>query len=205
MVSSTSSANLSISQANGKHGLYLEQVYCIDETGGNWVTERGADDIYLGGVSLGINGASKIPYFKVGGFDDRDKKIYNPSKLFAPFDQGGASAVIFVLVERDSGDQMEGFLNDLVKQNQTLFSQVMHRIKGAHNFTQDQEDDLKKQILIEVAKEAAKLIKNWIVASRKDDIFEPQIVQYSSSTAVQTVRFTGHNATYDISYRWSNG
>ncbi|MGB7086009.1 MAG: hypothetical protein WBD47_10680 [Phormidesmis sp.] len=196
-----------VAKASGRHSFQLDQVYCIDETGGNWITERGEDDIYLGGVAISTTGATKIPYFKVGGFDDRDKKTYRPSRQFTAFSQSVPSAVILVLVEKDSGKQMQGFLDDLVKQNQTMLVKAANQAKknvgaGAG------ESDLESEIWAMVIKEGLKLAKDvfvsWYKSARKDDIFEPKLVAYSRSSAVRVVRFKGHDATYDISYHWAS-
>lgn len=203
------SSHRAIAKAKGKHRLVIEQVHCIDETGGNWFAERGEDDIYLGGVSLSLKGVEKIPYFKVGGFDDGDKRTYKPAREFASFNQGGRSAVTLVLVEKDAGKQMESVLNDLVKENQSALSQSIRQFQNDPTFDPSDPDsgDISSQIWAALIREAILLAKDalvkWYEKALRDEIFQPQTVFYSSSSITQKIRFTGYKGTYDIYYRWT--
>ena len=197
-----------IAKASSKHRLVIEKVHCIDETGGNWFTERGKDDIYLGGVSLSLNGVEKISYFKVGGFDDGDKRTYRPAKEFATFDQGGNSAVIMVLVEKDAGKQMQSVLDDLVKENQNALNQSIRQFQNKPGFDLGNPDsgDVGSQIWSMLIREAILLTRDalikWYKKALRDEIFRPQTIFYSSSSAVKKMRFTGYKGTYDVYYRW---
>lgn len=102
--------------------LRVHNVKCIDDIGGSRVTEWRSDDIYLGGTAVvlkyPIPSVVQVPYFKVGQFDDRslckvqlrrNRKTCDSPKTFdlrksSSFPKN--YAISLVLVERDSGDQL---------------------------------------------------------------------------------------------------
>lgn len=198
-----------VAKASGRHRLVIEKVYCVDETGGNWFAERGKDDIYLGGVSLSLNGVEKIPYYKVGQFNDGDNRTYEPAREFASFDQGGNSAVVMVLVEKDAGKQMQSVLDDLVKENELARTQSIRQFQNEPGFDWDDLEggDLSSQIWSALMKEAIALTKKalikWYKKSLRDEVFQPKTIFYSNSSGRQKMYFTGYKGTYVVYYRWT--
>ena len=70
----------------------IERVRCADETNPEW---PGDDEIAMGGVAVGHNGATtKVNQFMVADdFDDNEVKVYaDPGKLFHRFDLTGTGA-----------------------------------------------------------------------------------------------------------------
>jgi len=62
----------------------LHEVKCVDETDPEMF---GSDEIALGGASVDDEETvKKISQFKVGNFDDGDRKQYNPVKVLSSFD-----------------------------------------------------------------------------------------------------------------------
>lgn len=201
--------------------LRVHNVKCIDETGGSRVTEWGSDDIYLGGTAVvlkyPIPSVVQVPYFKVGQFDDDDRKTYDPPKTFSTFDLRKSSsfprnyAVSLVLVERDSGDQMNEFLNALAEKQQEAVVKAyqLAKSKGQEaeteefwNFVWDEAKNIVKELLLD-----------WWRSVRKDDIFEPgnATIAIASlnhnwngkpNSPVSKLTYKGHNATYEVSYDW---
>ncbi|MGB3441901.1 MAG: hypothetical protein WBA97_24410 [Actinophytocola sp.] len=85
----------------------IERVKCADETNPEW---PGDDEIAMGGVAVGHNGATtKVNQFTVADdFDDNEVKVYaDPGKLFHRFDLTGAGAwprtysTVVMLAEKD--------------------------------------------------------------------------------------------------------
>jgi hypothetical protein len=198
-----------------KLGLRIHRVKCVDETGGNRFTELGEDDIYLGATmtDMAARTVAQVPYFKVGGFDDGDVKIYNPPRQILAFNltdgrplpRGfGAS---LVLVERDSGDQMGPFLEELAAREREQLRSAFSAFKRSNNRepSADEGESIWREAWESFVKPA---LKEWWRSVQKDDIFEPIAVSLQLSSLRQigapasTITYKGHSATYTISYDW---
>ena len=91
--------------------LRLLELHAQDETN-TAGTEFGSDDMYLGAVTLELRGPQlkpvvhRIQPFRVGTFDDGDRKKYNSPRLFDNYGFGPGVfpkniSVTFVLAEVD--------------------------------------------------------------------------------------------------------
>lgn len=201
--------------------LRIHNVKCIDETGGNRVTEWGSDDIYLGGTAVLMKGpiptVVKIPYFKVGQFDDGDRKTYSPPKPFTEFSLRNSGsfprnyAVSLVLVEKDSGDQMNEFLNDLAEKQQEAIIKTYR--KAAASGQEPETEEFWDMVWKEAKDIAKEMLMEWWRSVRKDDIFEPGDASIKVTSVNQTwngkpnspvskLTYKGHNAHYEIAYDW---
>jgi hypothetical protein len=198
-----------------KLALRVHRVKCVDETGGNRFTELGEDDIYLGATmtDLAARTVTQAPYFKVGGFDDGDVKTYNPPRQILafslidgrPFPRGFSASL--VLVERDSGDQMGPFLEELARKEREQLRAAFTAFKRAQNRepTAEEGESIWREAWDELVKPA---LMEWWRSVQKDDIFEPIAVSIQLAAARQiadrptTITYKGHSATYEVTYDW---
>lgn len=198
-----------------KLALRIHRVKCVDETGGNRFTELGEDDIYLGATmtDMAARTVAQVPYFKVGGFDDGDVKTYSPPRQILafnlldgrPFPRGYGATL--VLVERDSGDQMGPFLEELATREREQLRGSFSAFKKARSRepSADEGESLWREAWEQLVKPA---LKEWWRSVQKDDIFEPIAVSIRVASAGSisgpptTITYKGHNATYQITYDW---
>ncbi len=195
--------------------LRVREVKCVDETGGNRFTEIGKDDIYLAAVTLDSQyRVRKIPPFKVGGFDDGDKKTYSPPKAVASFDLPNDRfphnvLVNLVLIEKDSGNQIDPFLDKLAAKTKAAADDARAKAKakadavGGTAKADDGDSGIWKavvEVLVVVGKEIFKEI-------RKDDIFPPVPIRGTFTSPKVDGReyvatFKGHDGHYRVTYDW---
>jgi hypothetical protein len=201
--------------AFNKLALRIHRVKCIDETGGNRFTELGEDDIYLGATmtDLAARTVAQVPYFKVGGFDDGDVKAYSPPRQILAFALNDGRAfprgygASLVLVERDSGDQMGPFLEELARREREQLRASFAAFKRAQNREPSAEEgeSLWREAWEELVRPA---LMEWWRSVQKDDIFEPIAVSLQVASAsrisgpLSTITYKGHSATYEITYDW---
>ena len=99
----------------------IRRVICEDETDAAFGSEAGHDEIGMGGVSIDETGAvKKISAFTVGtNFDDGDKKVYDPPKVFETWDLNEGSrwpkpyTLAIYLSELDNGG-FPSFLSETI-------------------------------------------------------------------------------------------
>jgi hypothetical protein len=199
--------------------LRVHKVKCVDETGG-WLAEKaGNDEIYLGGFAVThqngetvkINPISIYPHF-----DDGDVKVFNPPLQFHTINLANAEAwprtyaVGLVLVERDRGGMVEAvtkiadFFEVKLKERLAAPQPAAAALIPAA---------LLKQAIVFVAPILFTHVKNVIIRAFEDEIFTPQIATLDlpdkdftwsgrPDSAEKTVRFSGHDGTYDLTYDW---
>jgi len=117
--------------ANRKLELRLHKLVCVDETNapGPIHMEPGSDEMALSGITVDASGRTgKIPEFRVGAFDDNEKKVFSPPRRLATFDLPAAKgfpetfAATLVLAEKDHGglsklvDGLEGRVKGEIKE-----------------------------------------------------------------------------------------
>jgi hypothetical protein len=188
--------------------LFLHEVKAIDETGGNWWTERGSDEIYLGATTVDESGdTEQISAFKVGDFDDGDVKTFSPPKLFASFDLREGTEypkdyfVTLVLAEKDQGG-LPDFINELFNQIKAKITEYLQS-KGPKGLI----------IALAINYVLGKAFE-WFKDIWEDDIFPPNTVTVGIKAS--TYRFDGgttespeaiatfkaHDGTYTVTYSW---
>jgi hypothetical protein len=198
--------------------LRLRELHAQDETNTGW-TEWGSDDMYLGAVALELRGPQQKPTvhrivpFKVGVFDDGDRKRYQPPRLFDNYGFGPNVfpkniAVTFVLAEVDEGDTLNGFFAELHEQMEEQEQKIKADIAAGGAPTSEGEES---SFWAEALETAVK-IGNFVYEQWKgDEIFEPQVVTFSldsdahrwdgsRTSPPQEVRFRGHGGTYVLTY-----
>lgn len=189
----------------------INKVQCLDETGG--IFELGMDDIYLAAVTVDARNkeVGLVPAFKVGKFNDGMDKTYNPPHDLVTFPNLSEGVfpkgfmVFLVLIEKDSGNEIEPFLQSLVEQAKAQINAPKLAAVGV--------DD----VVMVLIKELAEFLKEKYMESRKDDIFSPETVKISipnngwswkgSSESPQAVLVYVDNkklhAKYYIHYSWA--
>ena len=204
----------------------IHEVKCIDETNPEW---WGSDEISWGGVSTDDKGqTATIPEKRVGGgFDDGDKKTYNPPAVVRNFPLDSVYPkefmVCLALAEKDSG----GFasfiqkLYDAVKANIALILNALGAAAGAYIGSQI-GGSLGTAIggplgtIIGVAAGAiVGALVGWLISSLNDDIFEPRATSLFLGTAQDTFEGGGlvspkmmfhyrdHGGHYRVKYDWA--
>ncbi|MFD4352669.1 hypothetical protein ACFWPX_08920 [Nocardia sp. NPDC058518] len=123
--------------------LRVTQVRCANETNSPFGGHIGEDDMWLGGTSVDESGDTKtIEPIKLGSFDNKEVKHYQPPRNFTTFnitERGNsfpkAYLVTLVLVERDNGKAMRTFLDrvtrEIKKQVQDALIKVGKAIGGS--------------------------------------------------------------------------
>ncbi|MGW6702449.1 hypothetical protein [Nocardia sp. NPDC055049] len=104
--------------------LRVTQIRCANETNSPFGGHIGEDDMWLGGTSVDESGDTKtIKPIKLGSFNNKEIKHYNPPRTFTSFnitERGNsfpkAYLVTLVLVERDNGKAMQTFLDRVTKE-----------------------------------------------------------------------------------------
>lgn len=195
--------------------LRIHRVRCVDETGSNRLTELGEDDIDLGATKtdLAARSVGLVPFYKVGGFDDGDIKRFTPPRQLLTFNLGGerpfprAYSASLVLVERDSGEQMGPFLEELARQERVQLRGAFTAFARANN----REPSIAESV--SVWRDSWELLVKPAVMARwrsvqRDDIFPPATVSIYVPSALQlsspttTLTFKGHGGTYEVTYDW---
>lgn len=192
--------------------LRLHQVKCIDETNGLFGSERGEDEIKLGGTSVDETGdTKKIAAFLVSSdFDDGDRKVYTPPRQFTWFNLKEGRGfpktyhVTFVLAEADMGG-IGDFLNGLLQKLQSMIEEALAPDVGIKV-----ANDAIAKVVHFVVDRIFGLIRNvW-----SDDLFEPVTASVHIASLNQrfaggktdspefVARFKGHGGEYVLVYDW---
>lgn len=206
-------------QTTNKLELRIHRVVCVDETGRDFNPlgdEPGSDEISLGGSEVDETGeVRKISSFKVKDFDDGDVKVYSPPKQFTFFNLSEGKNfpksyfVTLVLAESDPGGGLTDFIHklfDLVKERVTKLLLALGVKIGASGGL------IGAAIGAAVGWAVGKVIE-FLKGVWADDIFSPktatiEVPSLSHRFAGRTdspessIRFTGHNGTYDLFYDW---
>ena len=199
--------------------LRLHELFAQDETNTGW-TEWGSDDMYLGGVALELRGPDKkptvhkMPFFKIGTFDDNDRETFDPPRTFDNYGFGPNVfpkdvAVTFILAEKDEGNTMNKVLDELHERIEDEAAQIKA----------DQADDGKGEgeggnggipwgaVVAAVTKAIDAVYDKW----KGDEVFEPQQLEFSMesedhrwngnpTSPVETIDFRGHGGHYTLKY-----
>ena len=207
--------------------LKLHRVKCVDETGSNWFTERGSDEINMGGVTLDNKEIiSQIKEFKVGNFDDGTNKLYNPPKILRTFTgQGSTYPKIFTgyisLAEKDSGG-FSSFISDLYKAIKDELDVIIVAlgvaagaiIGGNLGGTLGSLAGPIGTVIGIAAGAVLGAVISWLVNAFKDDIFTPQMSMLSvdlsnpgsgtvKNSPISTLTYREHDATYKVDVSWT--
>jgi hypothetical protein len=198
--------------------LRLRELHARDETN-TAGTEWGSDDMFVGAVALELRGPQQKPIvhriapFKVGEFDDGDRRRYTPPRLFDNYGFGPNVfpkniAVTFVLAEVDEGDTLNSFFETLYEE----MEEQEQKIKGDIAAGGGPTSAASTSSFWAAAAEAAVKIANAAYEKWKgDEIFEPQVVRFSldsddhrwngrTTSPPQEVLFRGHGGTYVLTY-----
>lgn len=118
--------------------LRVTQVRCANETNSPFFGQAGRDDMWLGGTSVDESGDTKtIEPIRLGSFDNKQVRHYNPPRTFTTFDitERGHSfpkayLVTLVLVERDNGKAMRTFLDRITKEIKNQVQKALVEVGG---------------------------------------------------------------------------
>ena len=203
----------------------IREVRCVDETNPEWA---GSDEIAFGGTAINDKGvASPLPEKYVGGgFDDGDRKVYNPPLVVANFPLDDAYpknfGIALALAEKDAGGlsrfiqelytaikgELEGILDSLGAAagayiGSAIGAGVGTSIAGPLG-----------TILGAIAGAAVGALVGWLSRLIADDIFTPQatelILANSRSTfpggrlvsPPMSFDFRDHGGYYKVAYDW---
>ena len=203
----------------------VHEVKCIDETNPEW---PGSDEISWGGAAVDDKGsASKIPEkFVRSGFDDGDRKTYNPPEIIKTFsldnDYPKEFLVTMALAEKDSGG-MSDFIQKLyeaIKAEVALILAALGAAAGAAigaaiGGSVGTAIGGPLGIIIGVAAGAILgALIGWLASVLQDDIFAPQASSLFLSSANDTFQggalvsprkefhYRDHGGHYRITYDW---
>lgn len=203
----------------------VRQVKCIDETNPEWV---GHDEIAWGGVSIDSNETSReIPeHYVGGGFDDGDKKDFNPPYQLCRFSLDGGEypktfIVMLSLAEKDSSG-LSKFIHDLyeaIKNDVQLILTAMGAAAGAAigaaaGASIGTIGGPLGSVIGVVAGAILGALVGWLVSALKDDIFAPQVASITFTGAndtfaggglvspVMNLTYQDHGGKYRVQYDW---
>jgi hypothetical protein len=206
--------------------LRIHSVKCLEETGGSWAERVGNDEIEIAG--FGIDAAAntvQVSRFEVyPHFDDGETKNFSPPRKFVTLNLANTNSfpkncsVGLLLSERDSGDFG------------TKAGQIFAKVKEEMEKKKKEEEDKKKMmsgvaapapltgaelaVIWEIVKPIIfKYIIDKVIHAADDDIFPPQDVSVTISSADFTfdgskvssqfpVEFRGHDGAYRATCDW---
>lgn len=200
--------------------LRLREVYAKDETN-TLGTEWGSDEIYVGGAGLELRGTAnpvvhKIEPFKVGSFDDGDRKTYSPPRELADFGLGdtvfpkGIMITLF-LAEHDGGDDIKNLYKKLCEEVEKLSQQLKTDMASDAEPESEIEQKMNWVRYTEKAWKAANFVYNqW----KGDEIFPPQQVNAvieseqhrwngERVSREEILTYQGHGGHYILKYDWA--
>ncbi|MER8688002.1 hypothetical protein [Mesorhizobium sp. M1136] len=195
--------------------LEIIRVVCIDETNGPFGTERGQDEIYIGGVALNSEvEVGKVGPTKMGDFDDigsRRQKDFNPDLRLYSHDLTKDTVfpssyfVTLVMFEKDQGN-----LNDTVNEivNKVKDDAITYLSALIGTGTGSLAGPLGALVGLAVGYIVGKVIKG-LVSAWEDDPFLPVTIEVhvpsSSANAggppSKVMNFTGPGE-YAVRYQW---
>ncbi len=201
-------------EPNDRLDVRINKVLCLDETG-VW-PEAGSDEISLGGTVVDCTGTvTKKRAFEVDTFNDGDKKVYRPPKVFHTFDllqaEGYPKAfmVMLVLAEVDLGG-VASFLNKLVSALKPVIANELAKMTGVAigAIVGGLLGPIVAAVLAIVIVWVVGKIVSWLKEWWGDDIFPPfsQLLEIPSlhytipEDVVGTANFVGHSGHYQVHY-----
>ena len=197
----------------------LYEVKCVDETNPE---PFGSDDIRLFGAKL-VENADPVTFdaFKVGNFDDGDKKTYSPVKVLASFDLAGTYpqtiGVSIGLVEKDTSDSLANFIETLYSglkgEIKDLLTKAGAAITGGLIGAIGGPIGAAIGVVIGLIIDA---VSDWLsgIFTPDDDFFPVQAAMITFETAtstfennsltspVNTLTYKAHDGTYNVKYNW---
>ncbi len=210
-----------------KLNLRIHEVKCVDETGG-FFGEFASDEIYLGGFSIDNNNTTnQISAFHVkSDFDDGETKKYDPPKIFASFNLGGAFtttkqfAAGLLLVEKDLGN-LASLITGIYNKFKTLVAQrvaaektrlerlATSRSGGSLVATSVIVGMVWPFVKVHLYPYVLETVKSWLA----DELFPLQDVMTTingsnhtwngkKTSPVGMVEFKAHDGTYRVFYSW---
>lgn len=204
----------------------VHEVKCVDETNPEW---WGSDEITMGGVAVSETGTATAlgEHYVGGGFDDGDRKVFNPPYLMHEFNMSGGTfpktyAVTVALAERDNGGMSE-FIRKLYEAIKGQLTTILASlgaaagaaIGGAIGGTIGTTIAGPLGTIIgAVAGAIIGLLVGWLVSALKDDIFPPQgssaffyapngtFPGGALTSPRNSLHFRDHGGHYQITYDW---
>lgn len=186
--------------------LQLQRVVCIDETNGLFGSERGNDEIELGGVALdGTTNIGKVGPFGLGDFNDGTRRDF-PRKPMFDFQVGGTFPRAFyatlIMVEADNGnfnDTVNAIIDKLAKESiEALTAAIGGAIGGALG-------PAGFLVGIIVGYVVGKVF-NFLKAAWEDDPFRPKtievIIPSADATIAQPSRVVKFNGPGEYAVRY---
>lgn len=200
--------------------LRIHRVACIDETGRDFNPfgdEPGSDEIHLSGTTVDESGdTKKVAAFKVANFDDGDVKNFSPLKRFTVFNLREGTKfpksyfVTLVLAEADEGG-LGDFVNKLLEK---VREQVIAALTAAFGGAIGSSGGPVGAVIGAAIGFVVGKVFEFLRSVFADDIFPPKTVSVDISSLSDrfagrktdspqaTIRFAGHNGTYDVTYDW---
>jgi hypothetical protein len=203
----------------------VHEVKCVDETNPEWF---GSDEISWGGATVDDKGVAGIipEKFVDNGFDDGDRKTYNPPEIIKNFPLDNVYPkefmVTMALAEQDSGGMSEFIqkLYEAIKAELTLIIAALGAAAGAAigiaigGSIGTTIGGPLGTIIGVVAGAILGALIGWLVSALRDDIFEPQASSLFLSSADdtfsggslvsprQSFHYRDHGGHYLVRYDW---
>ena len=202
----------------------IERVKCADETNPEW---PGDDEIAMGGVAVGHNGATtKVGQFMVADdFDDNEVKVYaDPGKLFHRFDLTGSGAwprtysTVVMLAEKDGSGFADAINTVWAKVKDDVLAVIEKAVAGVLT------GYLGAALAEAIGKAVAWLVGvffDWLFELFQDDLFDPGthyvylpnryewMYKHASDYGwtnfrlpTGTFTFNGHGGSYKVNVHW---
>lgn len=202
----------------------IERVRCADETNPEW---PGDDEIAMGGVAVGHNGATtKVNQFMVADdFDDNEVKVYaDPGKLFHRFDLTGTGAwprtysTVVMLAEKDGSGFADAINTVWAKVKDDVLAVIEKAVAGVLT------GYLGAALAEAIGKAVAWLVGvffDWLFELFQDDLFDPGTHyvylpnryewMYKDASdygwtnfrlPTGTFTFNGHGGSYKVNVHW---
>ena len=202
----------------------IERVKCADETNPEW---PGDDEIAMGGVAVGHNGATtKVNQFMVADdFDDNEVKVYaDPGKLFHRFNLTGTGAwprtysTVVMLAEKDGSGFADAINTVWAKVKDDVLAVIEKAVAGVLT------GYLGAALAEAIGKAVAWLVGvffDWLFELFQDDLFDPGTHyvylpnryewMYKNASdygwtnfrlPTGTFTFNGHGGSYKVNVHW---
>ena len=208
---------VAVIEPNNRLDFRINEIKCIDETGGGLFGELGADEFSLGGtVIYAVGEVTKKNEFYVYELDeDGDRKGYLPPKVFHRFDLFSGKGypkpftVMLVLAEKDAGG-LAGFLNKLADEIKVVVQQELIKMASGVAIAAGVVAGIVAAVVAIVLVWVLGKIVEWLKDWWGDDIFSvfSQILEVPSrhytipEDVVGIANFIGHKGHYQAKYSW---
>jgi hypothetical protein len=213
-------ANGAAEAATNTLAFYIREVRCVDETNPEWF---GSDEFALAGVIVDETGdTDKIGEVKVGdGFDDGDRKSYNPAWRYATFNLNEgpywpkAYSVTLLAAEKDHG----GLSDALAKAWSYIGDAVKKAVEDAvRSAASGLVGPAVATAIGKITAWAVGKFVEWLIGTFKDDLFPPAALNVtipslesrwtidgtwgSRRSPLARANFYGHGGHYQVAYYW---